>query len=80
MGEGVELPVLAAGVDIGREVAEKILVVGTAGEDGIEDVRVHTDEDGLKAEVEKTLSSAVVSLIQRGKTASRPSAAIWRSR
>src|SRR5947207_14192712 len=50
MDEGVELAVLAAGIDIGRQIAEQILVERAAHEDGIEGFRVHTDQHGLEAE------------------------------
>src|SRR5438128_2093639 len=42
--EGVELPVLAAGVDAGRELSEQPLVVAASAEGGVEHARIDTDE------------------------------------
>jgi len=49
MDEGVELAVLAAGVDAGGQVGEQLLVIRTPREGGVERSRVQTDDPRLEA-------------------------------
>src|SRR5207244_4220797 len=51
--EGVELAVLAAGVDAPRELSEQALVVAAAAEGGVEGARVDADEHRFEAGVEE---------------------------
>jgi hypothetical protein len=49
----VELTVLAAGVNAGREVSEQPLVVAAPAERGVEHARVDADERRLEARVQE---------------------------
>jgi hypothetical protein len=51
--EGVELAVLAAGIDAGGKVGEQRLVEAAADEGGIELVGIDADEDRLEAGVDE---------------------------
>src|SRR6266576_1276833 len=51
--EGVELAVLASGVDAGRELDEQPLVVAAPAEGGVDHARVDADERRLEARVEE---------------------------
>src|SRR5687768_12731102 len=52
MYEGVELAVLASGIDLRRKVTQERFIVAAPGEVGTEPLRVHADHGGFEAQAQ----------------------------